>query len=57
MNIKKSIKKIWNDINFWRLQFFVDLMIMAVLILIILYILGEYGHIQNELLKCMSLGD
>jgi len=58
MKVREYLKKhIWNDINFWRIQFFVDLMIIIVLILTILYLLGEYEHVVNELLKCMSLGD
>jgi hypothetical protein len=58
MKIKeKFIKYVWNNIGFWRLQFFIDLAIFIILIFVILYLLGEYKHVVNELLKCMALGD
>jgi len=58
MKVREYLKKhIWNDINFWRIQFIANIVIIIILILTILYLLGEYEYVVDELLKCMSLGD
>jgi len=50
------LKKVWNDIRFWRLQFFVQLVIIAILTVALFYLLDEYEHVANELIKCMQIG-
>ena len=58
MSLREGFKKhIWNNVGFWRFQFFMNLAMIVILILIILYLLGEYEHVVNELEKCMALGD
>jgi len=57
MKLKEALKKyVWNDVRFWRLQFFVNLAIIIILIFVILYLLDEYEHVVNELIECMKFG-
>ena len=59
MTFKEKLKEqVWNNVGFWRFQFFVDLVIIIILILTIFYLLGEYEYVVNELLRCINfIGD